>query len=128
MKNPVARILFGLVAVLVLSIGLASCVTGGGPTGSIRLENDTAVNLTDVYFSLTSEDTWGPERLGTSTIVPAGSDYTFYNVPAGEYDLKVLFNVQGTWFRNVARIMVYPEQITVMAYDTSTPVEEEEED
>ena len=92
---------------LTLSLGLALAATApafaqkmvpGGqspaPGGSpvIRLENSTSNIVNNVYASLTSQNSWGNDRLGPNEVIQAGGSREF-QLPPGDcmYDLRVVY-------------------------------------
>lgn len=58
---------------------------------SFNLVNRSRVVINEVYASLTTEDAWGPDRLGAST-VPAGGTFPI-RLPNGacDYDLRIVY-------------------------------------
>jgi hypothetical protein len=66
---------------------------GGGPTGnpSFNLVNQGRVAVMEVYASLTSDQNWGPDRLGADTVAP-GAVYPI-RLPEGPcmYDIRFVY-------------------------------------
>jgi S1-C subfamily serine protease len=56
---------------------------------NLTIKNNTTINICYLYISQSSSDTWGNDILNGSSI-PSGGSFTIKNIPAGEYDLKVL--------------------------------------
>ncbi len=59
---------------------------------NLTISNHADNPITEVYYSLSSDGTWGPNQLPSGSINQLGS-YTFTNIPAGIYDIRVVF----TW-------------------------------
>jgi hypothetical protein len=57
------------------------------PTPTLILHNNTGVVVCYVYFSLTSEASWGSDRLGSGETVAPGATRS-WTVDAGQYDMK----------------------------------------
>lgn len=57
-------------------------------TPNLRLENNASVAACFVYISLPTEETWGPDRLGESEIIDAGTSRDF-ELAADTYDVRV---------------------------------------
>ena len=56
---------------------------------TIKIVNNTSINIWYLYISPSSSDSWGNDQLGED-IIPAGGSFTLGNIPSGEYDLKVM--------------------------------------
>ncbi len=71
------------------SAGGASGGSAGGSGGAAAqpytIANNSAIDICYVYISPTTSDSWGADWLGSS-IIPAGTQYTFYVTP-GSYDI-----------------------------------------
>lgn len=63
-------------------------------TATLVLVNNSGTDVWYVYISPTTETTWGEDWLG-SDIIPAGSTYTFTNIPPGTYDLLAVDSNQN---------------------------------
>lgn len=63
---------------------------GGSPV--IRLENSTSNIVNNVYASLTSQNSWGNDRLGANEVIQAGGNREF-QLPPGDcmYDIRVVY-------------------------------------
>ncbi|WP_421990808.1 hypothetical protein [Roseococcus sp.] len=63
---------------------------GGNPT--IRLENSTSNIVNNVFASLTSQNSWGQDRLGANEVIQAGGNREF-QLPPGDcmYDVRVVY-------------------------------------
>jgi hypothetical protein len=59
---------------------------------NLTISNHADNPITEVYYSLSSDGTWGPNQLLSGSINQMGS-HTFTNIPAGIYDIRVVF----TW-------------------------------
>lgn len=64
---------------------------GGGGSNSVQLNNYSSHTIMYFYMSPTSQSTWGPDRLGSSTI-PPGRNFTVNNVPCDSYDVKIVYD------------------------------------
>lgn len=68
---------------------------GGGPVTadpSFRFVNRTGVTVEELYVSLSTDDRWGPDRLGQGTL-PPGAVFQV-NLPAGkgcQVDIRVVY-------------------------------------
>lgn len=54
---------------------------------TVIVQNNSSYSIYYLCYSLSSESTWGPDLLGTSTI-HAGASYTISGIPAGTYDFR----------------------------------------
>lgn len=67
---------------------------GAAPGGSpvIRLENSTSNIVNNVFASLTSQNSWGQDRLGANEVIQAGGNRQF-QLPPGDcmYDIRVVY-------------------------------------
>ena len=71
--------------------------TGGG-TGSLKITNGAAsYTMNDVYLKTAGSSSWGTDQL-MSTIAVGGT-FTLTNIPAGSYDLKVVFQYGATYYQ-----------------------------
>lgn len=70
--------------------GQAGPAPGGSP--SFRLENSTSNIVNNVYASLTSQNSWGQDRLGANEVIQAGASRDF-QLPPGDcmYDIRVVY-------------------------------------
>ena len=59
-------------------------------TGSLKISNGGAVDITEIYITLETNPSWGSNQL-SSVVAPVGSMH-FYDIPAGTYDLKVVWS------------------------------------
>ena len=62
---------------------------GGGGGSSINFVNQTLWTITYLHMSSTSQNSWGPDRLGSSVISP-GSSFRISGLPCDSYDLKLI--------------------------------------
>jgi hypothetical protein len=76
---------------------LAGCGDGGGgggsssaATGSLKIANGAGQSIYYLYVSAASSSSWGSDQLGSS-VIANGSSFTLTSVPAGSYDVKVIF-------------------------------------
>jgi hypothetical protein len=68
---------------------------------SFTITNRTATVVNELYFSRSSNQNWGNDRLGTNVLAP-GASATFQPSPGGAYDFKVVFgNGQSLESRNI---------------------------
>lgn len=98
---------------------------------TLRITNYAGTPLCYIYFSLTTESTWGPDQI--SGYDSLQDDYYYeWNLEAGEYDIQVWdcfdnkleqYNVNAT--RSVD-IQVYANRINVVPLEESVVTEEEE--
>lgn len=68
---------------------LAACASGEGHEGNVAtltIVNDTGVEISEVYISLTTDTTWGPNQL--SSWIPDAGTADITMIDAGVYDLK----------------------------------------
>jgi hypothetical protein len=84
----------------VLGAGGAAPQAGGNP--SFNLVNQSTRTIEQFYASPSSEQNWGPDRLGADVVAP-GARYAI-RLPAGEcaYDIRIVF--QGGEAREQRRI------------------------
>ena len=86
-------------AFLAIVFALAGCSSGddsssssgsSSSTTSVYVINETSGTITEVYFSPTSEDTWGSNQLGSSTL-SSGATFKMTGVPCpDDYDLRLV--------------------------------------
>ncbi|HEC24277.1 MAG TPA: serine/threonine protein kinase [Chloroflexi bacterium] len=61
------------------------------PVGAeLRLENRSGRPVCYVNVSPSTDDTWGPDRLGPSTVIADGEDYLLTGIEPNTYDLRAL--------------------------------------
>ncbi|QWV92379.1 carboxypeptidase-like regulatory domain-containing protein [Geomonas oryzisoli] len=98
---------------LVLLTLLVGC--GGGSDesakGSVKVTNSASNSVYYLYVSPSSQNQWGPDQLGTHTILPDGS-FTLTNVPPGTYDLKLVMSSNAVYY--VYGFEVYAGQTTLV--------------
>ena len=58
------------------------------PGADLVIENTGNLTICYVYVSLASDTEWGPDQLGESDVIPAGSRFTITGVPPGTYDMR----------------------------------------
>ncbi|MFQ5407540.1 MAG: hypothetical protein ACE5FI_03855 [Anaerolineales bacterium] len=63
---------------------------GQSGVAQVTLVNNGSTPVCFVNFSLSSEDSWGPDRLATESIIDSGSSVTFFIEAAGEHDFRAL--------------------------------------
>jgi hypothetical protein len=68
---------------------LACGGSGGTPSATITIRNDSGQTIEQVFLSPSSQSSWGPGQL--SSPVPPGTTLTIGGVPAGTWDVKVVF-------------------------------------
>jgi hypothetical protein len=70
--------------------GGAAPAPGGAPV--IRLENSTSNIVNNVFASLTSQNSWGNDRLGANEVIQAGGNREI-QLPPGDcmYDVRVVY-------------------------------------
>lgn len=86
-------------------LALAACDSTGttGPSGSggdglnrvVSINNLTGMTMTHFYASSSASSTWGPEQLGSSTVLPSGSSVSINfddGTGACTYDFKARFS------------------------------------
>lgn len=90
--------------------GIASSteMRAGGPD-QIRLtvKNYLDQNISYLYFSPTSSNSWGNDRLAEQEIIPPGEQQIFY-VPSGVYDLQVR-DIDGNVLHTRNNMYIYTE-------------------
>lgn len=64
----------------------------GGGSPVIRMENSTSNIVNNVFASLTSQNSWGQDRLGANEVIQAGGSREF-QLPPGDcmYDVRVVY-------------------------------------
>ena len=90
-----------LAAAVLTALFLPACFGGGGgpsvargePTGvdsaTVYVNNLSNETIYYVYMSPSSQNTWGPDLLG-SEVLPIGGSHMLYNIGAGYWDVKVV--------------------------------------
>jgi hypothetical protein len=61
---------------------------GGGGAPALVIQNSSSQAICFVYFSPSSQGTWGDDRLGSSETIGAGATRG-WNVPSDNYDVKL---------------------------------------
>ena len=76
--------------------GGASAGGGGSSGGSsapttsnVSFHNSSNWTITRLYMSPVSQDTWGPDQLG-SNVIAQGASYTVTSIPCASYDIKIV--------------------------------------
>lgn len=68
---------------------------------SFTITNRTNTVVNEIYFSHTSNQNWGNDRLGANVLAP-GASANFRPSPGGSYDFRVVFaNGQAQERRNI---------------------------
>jgi hypothetical protein len=94
MKERIATGLVGLVMLCAAGCGSGPGVSGGGEVTSggdgpaLVIQNQSSQAICFVYFSASSQGTWGEDRLGSSETIAAGTTRG-WNVPSDNYDVKL---------------------------------------
>ncbi len=57
---------------------------------SFTLQNNSGQQINEIYFSPTSDNRWGADRLGAD-VLPAGRSASYRPSPPGAYDFRVVF-------------------------------------
>ncbi|WP_431280869.1 hypothetical protein ACQW02_15785 [Humitalea sp. 24SJ18S-53] len=88
---------------------------------SFNLVNRSRNVINEVYASLSTEDAWGPDRLGAST-VPAGGTFPI-RLPQGacEYDLRVVYQGRPAEERRRVNLCTVSEVVFTGQAPTATP-------
>lgn len=70
--------------------GGGEVTSGGGGNGApaLVIQNHSSQSICYVYFSPSSQGTWGDDRLGSSETIAAGATRG-WNVPSDSYDVKL---------------------------------------
>ncbi|NCP86202.1 MAG: hypothetical protein CO094_09550 [Anaerolineae bacterium CG_4_9_14_3_um_filter_57_17] len=104
MKSINRKFLFVFLLGIVMLLSLAACGTTDAPAAdapaadapaagdmvaSFVFTNTGSVEICELYLSPASQDSWGPDQLQDQTI-PAGAQFTLNNIPAGQYDARVV--------------------------------------
>ncbi len=58
-------------------------------SATLSIINESQQTICYVNFSLTTEDNWGPDRLGPTETIPTGGSRSF-DIAPGEYDIRLL--------------------------------------
>lgn len=81
---------FGLLLLILVIPALACGSSDGGSTTtsgpSVTVINDSSEAICYLYISLSSEDTWGDDRLGSAEVLGTGDSKTV-SLSAGTYDM-----------------------------------------
>lgn len=104
--------------------GVVPGTVSSAGSGELVVVNESSVYLTDVYFSLTSASTWGPERLGTGNVLAPGEQMSWM-VPAGLYDLKVVFNIGGEHFDHLEVVTISADGLLERRFDDRTSISDD---
>ena len=77
--------------VVLLLAGLAPATATAQRRGhyTLLIENDSRYDIYHLYMSHTIENNWGPDQLGSEAL-GSGETFSLGNIPAGEYDVKVV--------------------------------------
>ena len=101
--------------------GYVTCnVHDGGPgggsstptTGTIRVENNSSRAIYKVRFSLTSDTSWGSDRLHSGERIFPDDWHDWTGVPAGDYNVKIEFG-DGRELDSLEVYSVYPGDTAV---------------
>lgn len=57
---------------------------------SFTLQNNAGRQINEIYFSPTTDNAWGSDRLGAN-VLPAGRSVSYRPAPPGRYDFRVVF-------------------------------------
>lgn len=57
---------------------------------SFTLQNNAGRQINEIYFSPTTDNAWGADRLGAN-VLPAGRSVNYRPSPPGAYDFRVVF-------------------------------------
>ncbi len=97
-----------LAALGALALAALACIGGGTPPpaptstalpppptnpplpqlADVQIVNQTSGDICYVYISLSTEDSWGEDRLGDSEIIGAGQSATISGLQPGTYDMR----------------------------------------
>lgn len=59
------------------------------PESQVTFRNDSAWDISELYFSRTASNDWGKEQLGKHVVRP-GDSFTLSQIPCGNYDVKLV--------------------------------------
>lgn len=59
------------------------------PQSQVTFRNDSAWDISELYFSRTAANDWGKEQLGKHVVRP-GDSFTLSQIPCGNYDVKLV--------------------------------------
>jgi len=62
----------------------------GGETSSVLIVNDSDYAIFYLYMSPTSQETWGPDQLGSEIIDSGGGSFTLTGIPCDSYDVRLV--------------------------------------
>ena len=121
--HPLLRSLLGLLALAVPTV--AQLELSSAPTsdkgGTLRVQNDSSQSIFRVYFSLTSDDSWGSDRLGAAEVIGAGRHRDWRGVTPGRYHVKVEF-ADGSVLDSLEEYAIqFGDTTTCIVYDTDAP-------
>jgi hypothetical protein len=57
-------------------------------TYSLQVRNETSYSICYLYMSSNNSTVWGPDQLGSGTILYAHRSFTLYNIAPGIYDIR----------------------------------------
>jgi hypothetical protein len=57
---------------------------------SVRIVNSSAWEIHHLYLSPSDTVNWGPDQLGDAIIASNSGDFTLTNIPADDYDIKIV--------------------------------------
>jgi hypothetical protein len=93
--------------ITITAAGYTWTVTGTGGSvpppsggGNVTVVNSTSQTICYLFASLTTETTWGDDRLGSSGTIAAGASYSFDLTP-GAYDMMAMDCSQNEIERNM---------------------------
>lgn len=62
--------------------------------GHIKFDNISGITVVGIYIRPVGQISWGVNQLGAATL-PSGSSFTVLNIPAGQYDIRVIWSTGG---------------------------------
>lgn len=84
-------------------------------SGSLKLLNQSTLNIVELYVSPASSSTWGPNVIGSSVIAP-NIFYHMYGLIADDYDVAVVLDNGGVAY---AQIIINSLELYELYYNES---------
>ena len=84
------RISHAVAASILSLVAGASLAKGGKLDASVTVVNRSLWAIHELYLSSTDENEWGPDQLGSETVINTGGDFTINRIPCDTYDVKLV--------------------------------------
>lgn len=71
------------------SLALGSVVSAGSLDSAVKIVNESAWDIHQLYLSSVDEEEWGPDQLGEQ-VIESGDSFELNGIPCDAYDVRIV--------------------------------------